>query len=309
MNKHMLSDPSEFIVPLNINGLQGRMLKMPAPANRKREILFVYGHHSSLERWWGLMQDLNQYGSITMPDLPGFGGMESLYKIGLKPDVDMLADYLAAFVKMRYNRRRLTIVGLSFGFVVATRMLQRYPDLVKKVDLVVSIVGFSHKDDFAFTKKRRRLYLAGASLVSLRLPAVFFRNVLLHPFVLRAAYARTHNAKHKFAQVSADEFGKTMDFEIELWHANDVRTHMKTTVEMLKVDNCTSQLAVPLWHISTDVDRYFDNHVVEQHLQVIYPDFHHVKSKMKGHAPSVIADAKAAAPLIPPKIRRLLARS
>jgi pimeloyl-ACP methyl ester carboxylesterase len=103
----------------------------------------VYGHHSSLERWWGVVQDLNQYGGVTMPDLPGFGGMQSLYKIGEKPDVDTLADYLAAFVKLRYKRRRVTIAGLSFGFVVATRMLQRYPDLVKKVDLLISVAGFA----------------------------------------------------------------------------------------------------------------------------------------------------------------------
>lgn len=284
------------------------MLRLPAPAKRKREILFIYGHHSSLERWWGLVQDLNQYGSITMPDLPGFGGMESFHKIGLKPNIDNMADYLASFIKMRYSHRRVTIAGLSFGFLVVTRMLQKYPDLAKKVDLVVSIVGFSHRNDFAFSRNRHRAYIAGSSVVSRQLPSIIFKNLALHPLVLRAAYARTHNAKHKFADVAPDDLKDIMDFEIYLWHANDVRTHMATTVEMLKVDNCTSQVDVPLWHISTDLDRYFDNHVVEQHLRVIFTDFHHAKSRMKGHAPSVIADAKAAAPLIPPKLRRLLAR-
>src|SRR5581483_6795608 len=77
--------PADYIVPLNMNGLQGRMLHLPAPAGRKREILLLYGHHSSLERWWGIAQVLNRYGAVTMPDLPGFGGMDSLYKIGRKP--------------------------------------------------------------------------------------------------------------------------------------------------------------------------------------------------------------------------------
>src|ERR1700734_583988 len=100
--KHM----EDYIVPLNMNGLQGRMLRLPAPLNKKREILFVYDRHSSLERWWPLARELNRYGGVTMPDLPGFGGMHSLYRIGEKPSLDALADYLAAFMKLRYKRRR-----------------------------------------------------------------------------------------------------------------------------------------------------------------------------------------------------------
>src|SRR5262245_54981731 len=96
--------PADYIAPLYINGMSGRMLRMPAPAKRNREILFVYGHHSTLERWWGLIQDLNQYGAVTVPDLPGFGGMDSLYGIGKTPDLDTMADYLAAFVKLHYKR-------------------------------------------------------------------------------------------------------------------------------------------------------------------------------------------------------------
>ncbi len=71
MTKTVL-DPADYIAPLNMNGMQGRMLRMPAPKSYKREILFIYGHHSSLERWFGFSQVLNRYGAVTMPDLPGF---------------------------------------------------------------------------------------------------------------------------------------------------------------------------------------------------------------------------------------------
>jgi pimeloyl-ACP methyl ester carboxylesterase len=97
-------------------------LELPAKKRRpQREILIIYGHHSTLERWWGFAQCFNRYGAVTMPDLPGFGGMESLYKIDKKPDLDTMADYMASFVKWRYKRKRVTIIGLSFGFLVATR--------------------------------------------------------------------------------------------------------------------------------------------------------------------------------------------
>ncbi len=299
--------PADYIQPLHMNGLQGRMLHVPAPKGKTREILFVYGHHSSLERWWGVVQELNQYGAVTMPDLPGFGGMESFYKIGVKPTVDSLADYLAAFVKLRYKRKKVTIAGLSFGFVVVTRMLQRYPDLAKKVNLLVSVVGFSHRDDFTLSPVRHFSYQRGSAVFARKLPSHFFKNVFLHPLVLRGAYARTHNAKQKFTEVTRAQHRALMDFEIHLWHCNDLRTHMATTVEFLTLNNCRVPVDLPVWHISVKADRYFDNHLVEQHMRVIFSDFHEAKSQMKGHAPSIIADSKAAAPLIPLKIRRLLA--
>jgi pimeloyl-ACP methyl ester carboxylesterase len=301
--------PADYIVPLYINGLNGRMLRVPAPPKRKREILFVYGHHSTLERWWGLIEDLNQYGAVTAPDLPGFGGMDSFYKIGEKPTIDNMADYLAAFVKMHYKRRRVTIAGLSWGFLIVTRMLQRYPDLVGRVDMVVSVVGFAHHEDFSFSPTRHRLYTAASKFLSHRMPSLFFKNILLHPSLLRLVYARTHNAKHKFKNTSPEEFKRLMDFEVHLWHANDPRTHMATTYELLTVNNCDRKIPLPIWHISVKGEKYFDNDRVEQHLRVIYTDFYGAVSILDNHAPSVIADKKMAAPLIPQKIRRALSGS
>jgi pimeloyl-ACP methyl ester carboxylesterase len=300
-------NPADYIAPLNMNGLQGRLLHMPAPKGQNREILFVYGHHSSLERWWGLMLNLNKMGAVTMPDLPGFGGMDSFYKIGQEATLDNLADYLAAFVKMRYKRRRLVIVGMSLGFVVATRMLQRYPELAKKVDMLVSFAGFAHRDDFVFTKTRWMMYRLGAGLFSLPVASSFFRHVCLNKHILRAVYKRTSNAKDKFRGVVGDELEEIMDFEVRLWHDNDVRTYMKTTVEFLTLDNCKKQVDLPVYHVAVQADRYFDNAIVEQHMRIIFKEFHLMANlKIGNHAPSVIADAKAAAPFIPPKLRRLL---
>lgn len=295
-------------MPLYINGLNGRMLRVPPPEGTNREILFVYGHHSTLERWWGLIQVLNDYGAVTAPDLPGFGGMDSFYKIGQKPTLDAMADYLAAFIKMRYKRRRVSIAGLSFGFIVVTRMLQRYPDLAKKVDLLVSVVGFAHRDDFTFTKRRHTAYVSAARLLSGRLPSIFFKNVLLHPSLLRAVYAKTHNAKHKFKDATPEEFNRLMDFEVHLWHANDPRTHMATTVEMLTVNNCGKRVDLPVWHVAVAGEKYFDNTMVEQHYRVIFSEFNQALSKLNNHAPSVLATKKEAQPLVPKEIREVLSK-
>lgn len=301
-------NPADYIVPLNIGGLQGRMLHIPAKPGGHRDLLFVYGHHSTLERWWGLMEVLQEYGSVTMPDLPGFGGMDSFYKVDQKPTIDAMADYLAAFIKWRYKRKKkVTLVGMSFGFVVITRMLQRYPELVDKVDMLVSLVGFAHKDDFIFTPARRKAYIFGSWLFSHKIPSLIFRYVALNKFTLSTFYGRTHNAKNKFASAKTKEdTAKLMGMEIELWHKNDVRTQMVTSYEFLQLDNCKVRVNLPLWHVGTKNDHFFDHKIVEQHMRVIFTDFYETEALAENHAPSVIADAEMAAPLVPMKLRKAL---
>lgn len=308
---HIKSTSSaDYIQPLNINGMDGRMVRMPAhKKNSDREILFVYGLHSSLERWWGLVQVLNKYGAVTAPDLPGFGGMDSFYTIGKKPTLDNLADYLAAFIKLRYKRKKVMIVGLSFGFIVATRMLQRYPELSKKVTVLVSIVGFAHKDDFTFSKPRYLFYLYATRLLSFKVPSMFFHHVILNPVILRNFYGRTHNAKHKFAQANnAEEAALINKTEVDLWRNNDARTWAFTSNEFLTLDNCKVRVDLPVWHVGARVDNYFDNNVVEQHMRVIFNDYTFAELALNSHAPSVIATEKESAALIPANLKRFLSK-
>jgi pimeloyl-ACP methyl ester carboxylesterase len=300
--------PADYILPLYINGLEGRMMRLPAKRGHKREILYLYGHHSSLERWWGLAEELSKFGNVTVPDIPGFGGMQSLYKIGQQATIDNLADYLAAFVKLRYRNKKVTIAAMSLGFVVATRMLQRYPDLTRKVNLLISIVGCAHKEDFTFSRRRTFLYRLAAMMLSRKLPAYCFQQIILRPSIIRRVYHRGHSSKEKFIGISGDEFDRTMDVEVVLWKINDVRTWMKTTLEMLSLNNCTKRVDLPVYHVAAKKDRYFNNTKVEEHMRRIFSDFQAFYTKVPNHAPTIIADAKTAAPFIPVELRKMLSK-
>jgi pimeloyl-ACP methyl ester carboxylesterase len=305
-----MTNPADYIVPLNINGLDGRMLMAPSRyKKRQREILLLYGHHALLERWWGLVQNLQDYGNVTMPDVPGFGGMDSFYKIGIKPSTDAYADYLAAFVKLRYKRKRVTIFAISYGFVIVTRMLQRYPELANKVDLLVSVVGFTHHDDFLYTPRQKRLYRRATRLFATKPFAFFIRYFALNRFILKTLYVRLPNSKRRMIEVSPEEFEATMDFEVKIWQANDVRTHWLTTSQFFTLDNCQVQVNLPVAHVVSEHDHYFDNGVVEQHMKVIFKDYTQHMAQSKAHTPSVLADKKAMAILVPPALRRILAKS
>ncbi len=298
--------PEDYIVPLNMNGLQGRMLRIPAKKKNAPELLFIYGSHSSLERWWGVALELNKVGAVTMPDLPGMGGMTPLYKIGRQPDIDTMADYLAAFIKLKYRNKKVTIVGMSLGFVIATRMLQNYPQMIKKVDKMVSVVGFVHKSDLSFSRSRLIFYKTVSRLFARKWPSKFFRAVFLRPSVIKAGYHKTRNAKEKFAQISGDEFRRTMDMEIELWHINDIRTQFKHYLEIFALDNTIKRINLPVLHVSAQKDRYFDNVLVEEHMRRVFNDFELYQTKAPNHAPTVIATAKQAAPFIPMDLRKRL---
>ena len=290
-----------------MNGMRGRMLRLPSSHKvRNREIMMIYGHHASIERMQGLAEELSKYGNVTVPDLPGLGGMDSFYTIHKKPTLDNMADYLASFVRMRYRRKKVAILAMSFGFIVATRMLQRHPSLIKKVDLLVSIVGFVHYEDFRYEKRTYDILRWGSSVLSTRLPAGIIQHVLLRGPLIRATYNLVADRHVKMKDADAAERKKRIDFEIGLWQMNDVRTYMDNGITMLTLDLCNERVNMPVYHVAVADDRYFDNQVVEQHLNIIFSEVYIVPSKMDGHAPTVVATAKEAAPFIPTKIRRLL---
>lgn len=299
--------PAEFIHELNMDGLEGRMLRVPPKyKTRQREILLLYGHHALLERWWGLVENLNEYGAVTMPDLPGFGGMDSFGKIGRQPTIDNYADYLAAFVKLRYRRRRVTIVGISFGFVVATRMLQKYPELAKKVDMLVSIVGFMHYDDFHFKPRNRKLLSLTGRVFGTHVVSTIIRYGFLNSLFITRVYKLFPMAKRRFLEIEPADFKLMLDFEVQLWQANDVRTHFLTTSEFLKLDNCQKQVDLPVWHVASKGDHYFNNQIVEQHMRVVFNNYYQLMAESKAHTPSILADKKGLAVLLPRKLRQEL---
>src|SRR5690606_25578127 len=83
---------------ININGMSGRMVHIKKP-QAKKVIVYIHGLHTSAERHYSLCQFLSDFGEVYAPDMPGFGGMDSFYSIGLKPSYDSFADYIYTVIK------------------------------------------------------------------------------------------------------------------------------------------------------------------------------------------------------------------
>ncbi len=302
--------PADYILPLYMNGLSGRMLRMAPPKNKKREMLFVGGHHTSHERIFGVIEFINRYGGVTVPDLPGFGGMEPFYKIGEKPTLDNMADYLAAFIKLRYRNKRLSVVGFSYGFAVVTRMLQKSPEMAKKIDLLVSFAGMTNKKDFRLRRRTVLMLHILSFILSFRLPALFVRYGIFNGPLIRLGYRLFEPVfiKSEYSKVrdNKDLWRQRVDFEVGLWQDNDLRTWAVTSITMFKLDLSGKHIDLPVNHVSISSDRYFDNLKVEEHMRKIYKDFKICKATVPTHAPSVIATSSQAAPYIPADIRRMM---
>jgi len=305
-------DMADFILPLNINGLQGRVLRMPPPKGKKREIMFVYGHHSSLERNFGVAEYLNKYGGVTVPDLPGFGGMDAFYKIDKSSSLDNMADYLAAFIKLRYKKnQRFDLTGLSLGFMIITRMLQKYPEIAQRVNLLVSFAGFAHKNDFRYKKSTYYLFRYGTWVFSKKIPAAFLKYFIFRGWLIRLSYKIfeplfVKDTNTKIRSADDQERKQRIDFEVYLWQCNDPRTYMSIAYTMFTLDLTKEHIDHCVYHVAIEGDRYFENVKVEQHMRRIFKDFVMVDAKLPAHAPSIIADAKQAAPYVPLQLRRLL---
>ena len=270
MTKKQAKNADDYIERLNMNRLRGRMLRLSPPRGKKsREILVVYGHHSNLEMTFPLAVELNKYGSVTVPDMPGFGGMQSFYRLGDRPTIDNLADYLAAFIKLFYKRRRLTIIGLSFGFVVVTRMLQKYPELAKRVDLLISIGGYSRYDDFKMTTRNKAFKRTVASIFSKRIPAAVVQKVFLRPVFIKSSYKLLAKAEQGKSYSGTEQLEDHIAQAVQLWHMNDLRTYMNTSRAILSLDICKDRVSLPVHHLVSREKR-FKNNTVEQHLNVIY---------------------------------------
>jgi hypothetical protein len=184
--------------------------------------------------------------------------------------------------------------------------LQRYPELCRKVDFVVSIVGFMHRDDFLFPPRTRKSYSIAARFFSTPPVAFIIRYGALNKFVIKSIYVRIPIGKRRFISMTPADFAELMDFEVLLWQRNDVRTHWRTTSEFLQVDNCREQIPLPVWHVASKADHYFDNYIVEQHMRVAYSDYHKSVMDSPAHTPSILGTKKELAIMVPPSLRRAL---
>lgn len=304
--KTNLEPTQSNITNLDINGLSGRLLYRDFATGKNRQQLIVYGQHSSIENMSGLVELLAKNGPVALADMPGFGGMDSFYKIGKKPTVDNLADYLAAIIRLRYRNKKITIIGIGLGFSVATKTLQKYPNLAKNVDLIVAYRSTLHNSDYKYGSKKKFLMTAAARFCSIRPISVFIRYGLLNKLALKILLTSINpkqNSKKHFPDQKT-----SIKKETRLWQINDVATYFYTLHWMLKTNLCDKKVDVPLESIYSKDDPDLDHHLVDQHMRVVFSKYKKTALKINREHLDRFNDINKAKENIPLRVRRKLAR-
>ncbi len=293
--------PINFIQPFFINGLEGRFIYYPSKQNPKNNILIVYDIDSNIEKWWGLVIALSRFGNVTMMDLPGMGGMDSFYKIKQLPTVYNYGNYLAAFIKLRFRRKRLHLIGLGYGVAIITSMLNQNDNLVRKFISINSINGYIHHDDFILTRFNKIATTANYYLFAL-LPLSF----LVKPFTLTNSYLREKYVSG-ISSKNVKEFGKQFleRFIYDLENETDLRTRFFIYHDLLKLDLCNKQYNIPFKHINIGSNNLkLANKFVEQHFRIVYRNYTYLPSKLVRKIPLVLNDPSIALKMLPNKLRK-----
>ncbi len=310
-SKAMIEIPKNEVSELDISGLTGRLLKLPAPKDKDADILLVYGVHSSMERMYTTAKFHSRYGRVWMPDLPGFGGMDSFYQIGREPNLDDYADYVYTFMRTyKLDYKKIRIVAMSFGFLVVTRMLQKYPELVENVEFVVSFVGFGKTADFSVATLKKPYVKAAMNFGITKGGSTLISSLLFNKLSLRVMFAFfwVFNPNPKYRHETKQERSSATKMELDLWSSNDARTKFYTYKVLSDFDLTKGQkpINLDLHDIITPTDQYFDSKSVSATLSKLYKRSSTYMANLKLHAPSVIGNETQVANIYPDAIKKIL---
>lgn len=279
MSSGRTSDAELAVGPLHVEGLCGRVLTAVHSSQHDADILLVYGQHANLERMTGLAAALARHGRVTCPDLAGFGGMQSLAASGSRIDCDAVADVLAATVRSCYGpTRRFSIVAVSFGLVIAVKMLARHPDLVARVHVVVSVSGLTGGQDIAYSSPKRRLMRLAATLASTKAVARLISSLI-----------------------------QRCSTEMALWCCGDWQTRMCTLAELLTpAVPPAERLPLTVHHVAPTDDRHVDHERVASSLRARFAETLVSALSYGNHVPEPDTPAEAYVAFLPGSVRRAL---
>lgn len=298
-----------YISPYDWRGLRGRLLHIPGVHGHRQHIILVYGQHASLERLQTLAEALRRYGQVWLPDLPGFGGMDSFYKIGLEASVDNYADYLHDFIVRHIKDEPFVIIGMSYGFANVTRMYQKYPGLQKQTKLLISFVGFTGARDFKITPLPRKLAIHAGTIASKGKYGAALLQLMLRSIFIKWFYTIDWKKRYTADPASQLAMQTAIQQQLTLWRINDCRTHASTAYDFLfRLDLTGVKLQLPVHHLGVTYDHFFDHGIVVKHMKEIYDKVYTYTLDLENHTPSQNTPAAEILLMLPPELQSKLTK-
>jgi pimeloyl-ACP methyl ester carboxylesterase len=196
--------------------------------------------------------------------------------------------------------RKLTFIGISYGFQIVTAMLDQAPDIGARTEHAISFVGFVRYSDFAMPLSYKVFLLhLGANPARRRIGAQVFR-AGLRPGVLRMIFFFNRPFNLKFKNFNKAEARQYVDEQIWLWMINDHRTHGATAWDFFKKNDLTAlRLPVDAIHIGVPNDHLINNKAVTSELTDMFRSLEVFELNLANHAPLDIDSPEKVLQLLP----------
>lgn len=302
--------PAKNIKLLSINGMHGRMVHINNKDSDKL-IIYIHGLHTMAERHYSLCEYFADYGTVYAPDMPGFGGMDSFYSIGLEPSYENYADYILTFIKSLNipKDKKLCLIGLSFGTQVMIKLLQRHPEIAERKPQLLSLGGIASYKDMPERRLFRFSILIVSAFTMTRFGNWFMSWFVFNPisFRLILLFLITMNPKYK---ADHNERRAIYAMEYNLWRGEDHRTHARTAWMLLHTDLAAGdrkKIPLELNDVYIKKDQYVDHKKSAKTMSTIFKKYKPIEMAIDSHAPSLAADKAEVARFLPKEIGKILA--
>jgi pimeloyl-ACP methyl ester carboxylesterase len=293
-------------------GLKGRYGHWPAKnATAKRTFVLIYGQHATLERLLPIAEAMRDFGDVYLADNPGFGGMDPGYKIKRYPNLDFYAEHLKHFIEDYIPPdRKITLLGISFGFQMAATMLANYPEIQNRIEDTISFVGFVNPGDFKISKTTSipLLYIL-ANSGRTWLGSKIYTAILRENFIV-FCYHLTRPIQEQFKNLHGEDADRYAREQAWLWIVNDPRTHGSTGWDLFRKNDLTGlRIPMDVIHVGVPNDHFFDNSRVAVELKKIFRKTYVYDLQLANHAPLDIETPEKVRGLLPPKLVKTLQSS
>lgn len=141
--------------------------------------------------------------------------------------------------------------------------------------------------------------------MSKKIPAYVVTKLFLKEPLVRSIL-KIDYLNRKQRKSNLDAIRDRINLDSKLWVLNDFRTAIYTYLEVFKINLCDKQISTPIYHLTPEGDHFFDKNVVQQHMQIIFSNYHDLKSVDNVHLPSITASKDEVKAYIPKKVIDLL---
>lgn len=237
---------------------------------------------------------LSRFGTVISPDLPGIGGMDSFYKVGRKFSIDNYAELLFEILKKEkidQKKQEVVLAGMSFGFIVSTRMLQLHPEAARWFSKVMCIGAFGRWSDFQRNLPRDRV-LRYAKIGNSAVGSFIIKTLFMRDWPLKLYFWFLRFRKNVKYDKKGQAYRDLVEMELSLWKENDTRTRFAIyklfcTFDLTKPK--TEKIKTHVYSLFIPADQWVNAKRVHKTLRKLYKSVDEIPLDSKVHAPSVIS--------------------